>query len=107
MRILIMSDGPREFEPISDMTYLRVVTAEQKSRLDEAIWVNPRRMSGTPCFRGARVPVPSLMDFLESAQTIDDFLKLYPPITRHQVLAVSLTASFSNARPHCPSSSAA
>jgi len=64
------------------------VTVEQKSRLDEAVWVSPQRMSGTPCFRGARVPVQSLIDLLEGGETIDTFLKLYPLITREQVLAV-------------------
>ena len=64
------------------------MTAEQKRRLDEAIWVNPQRMSGTPCFRGTRVPVQSLIDFLEGGETIDEFIKLYPSVTRQQVLAV-------------------
>ena len=64
------------------------MTADQKRRLDEAIWVNPERMSGTPCFRGTRVPVQSLIDFLEDGQTIDEFLKLYPAVTRPQVLTV-------------------
>jgi len=52
------------------------VTTDQKRRLDEAIWVNPERMSGTPCFRGTRVPVQSLIDLLEDGETIDGFLKL-------------------------------
>jgi uncharacterized protein (DUF433 family) len=67
---------------------LKVVTADQKNRLDEAIWVNPRRMSGAPCFRGTRVPVQNLVDFLESGETVDRFIQLYPPITRRQVLTV-------------------
>jgi uncharacterized protein (DUF433 family) len=62
------------------------VTADQKARLDEAVWVSPQRMSGTPCFRGTRVPVQSLIDFLEGGETIDQFLVLYPAITRQQVL---------------------
>ena len=70
------------------MAYFSVVTAEQKSRLDDAVWVSPQRMSGTPCFRGTRVPIQSLIDFLEGGETIDAFLNLYPPITREQVLAV-------------------
>lgn len=70
------------------MAYRRVVTAEQKRRLDDAVWVSPQRMSGTPCFRGTRVPIQSLIDFLEGGETIDAFLNLYPPITREQVLAV-------------------
>ncbi|MBI3208114.1 MAG: DUF433 domain-containing protein [Candidatus Solibacter usitatus] len=45
-------------------------------------------MSGTPCFRGTRVPVQSLIDLLEGGETIDEFLKLYPAITRQQVLTV-------------------
>ncbi|MEQ1946320.1 MAG: DUF433 domain-containing protein [Bryobacteraceae bacterium] len=64
------------------------MTAEQKSRLDQAVWVSPERMSGTPCFRGTRVPVQSLIDFLEGGETIDQFLALYPHITREQVFAV-------------------
>jgi uncharacterized protein (DUF433 family) len=70
------------------IAYFEIVTAEQKNRLDEAVWVNPQRMSGTPCFRGTRVPVQSLIDFLEGGETIDQFLNLYPSITRQQVLSV-------------------
>jgi uncharacterized protein (DUF433 family) len=64
------------------------VTAEQKSRFDEAIWVNPQRVSGTPCFRGTRVPLQSLFDLIEGGETIDQFLQLYPSVSRQQVLAV-------------------
>ena len=64
------------------------MTDEQKRRLDEAIWVNPQRMSGTPCFRGTRVPVQSLIDFLEGGETVDEYLQIYPAITREQILPV-------------------
>jgi len=64
------------------------VTAEQRKCLEDAVWVNPQRMSGAPCFRGTRVPVQSLMDLLESGETVDQFLTLYPSVTRSQVLAV-------------------
>jgi uncharacterized protein (DUF433 family) len=64
------------------------MTAEQKGRLDEVIWVSAQRMSGAPCFRGTRVPVQSLIDFLEGGETLDQFLQLYPSITRQQVLTV-------------------
>jgi uncharacterized protein (DUF433 family) len=70
------------------MAYLGVVTAEQKTRLDEAIWVSPQRLSGTPCFRGTRVPVQSLIDLLEGGETIDQFLARYPSISREQVMIV-------------------
>jgi uncharacterized protein (DUF433 family) len=64
------------------------VTAEQKARLDQAVWVSPERLSGTPCFRGTRVPVQSLIDFIEGGETIDQFLALYPHIKREHVFAV-------------------
>jgi len=70
------------------MAYFKVVATDQKNRLDKAIWVSPQRMSGAPCFQGTRVPIQSLIDFLEGGETIDGFIKLYPPITREQVLTV-------------------
>ena len=64
------------------------MTALQRTQLDEAIWVDPQRMSGAPCLRDTRVPVQSLIDLLEGGETIDTFLSLYPSITRQQVVAV-------------------
>jgi len=80
---------------LPSIAYFRVVTSDQKILLDEAIWVNPQRMSGAPCFRGTRVPIQSLIDFLEDGETIDEFIKLYPSISRHQVIAV---LDFANSR---------
>jgi uncharacterized protein (DUF433 family) len=70
------------------IAYFEIVTAEQKTRLEQAVWVNAQRMSGTPRFRGTRVPLQSLIDLLEGGETIDQFLKLYPSITREQILSV-------------------
>jgi uncharacterized protein (DUF433 family) len=64
------------------------MNAEQKSRLDAAVWVNPDRMSGAPCFRGTRVPVQSLIDLLEGGETIGQFLELYPDVSQEQVMTV-------------------
>jgi uncharacterized protein (DUF433 family) len=44
-------------------------------------------MHGTPCFAGTRVPVQTLFDFLETGETIDEFLKVYPYIPREHVQA--------------------
>lgn len=86
---------PHGLARIRRMAYFRFVTADQTTRLDEAIWVSPQRMSGAPCFRGTRVPVQSLIDLLEGGETIDQFIKVYPAITREQVLAV---LDFANSR---------
>jgi uncharacterized protein (DUF433 family) len=44
-------------------------------------------MGGTPVFPGTRVPVQTLLDYLEAGDTIDDFLKGFPTVTREIVVA--------------------
>lgn len=45
-------------------------------------------MSGTPVFRGTRVPVQTLFDYLEAGDPLDVFLDDFPSVTREQALAV-------------------
>ena len=44
---------------------------------------DPEIMSGTPVFRGTRVPVRSLFDWLEK-ETLDEFLDNFPSVSREQ-----------------------
>lgn len=44
-------------------------------------------MSGTPVFAGTRVPVQTLIDYLEGGENIDDFLDGFPTVSRDQVIA--------------------
>lgn len=62
------------------------MTAEQQSRLDQIVWVDPGRMSGTPCFRGTRVPVQTLIDHIEGNATLEQFLEGFPSVTRDQAI---------------------
>lgn len=48
---------------------------------------DPDVMGGAPVFRGTRVPVQTLLDYLEAGDTIDDFLEGFPSVTREQVIA--------------------
>jgi uncharacterized protein (DUF433 family) len=48
---------------------------------------NPKIMGGTAVFCGTRVPVQTLLDYLEGGETIDDFLAGFPSVTREQVVA--------------------
>jgi Protein of unknown function (DUF433) len=50
------------------------MTAEQKSALAGVVTIDKEVMHGTPCFARTRVPVQTLIDFLETGETIDDFL---------------------------------
>jgi uncharacterized protein (DUF433 family) len=44
-------------------------------------------MGGTPVFSGTRVPVQTLLDYLEAGESINDFLGGFPSVTREQVIA--------------------
>jgi uncharacterized protein (DUF433 family) len=48
---------------------------------------DPDVMGGTPVFRGTRVPVQTLIEYLEAGETIDEFLGGFPSVTREQVIA--------------------
>jgi uncharacterized protein (DUF433 family) len=48
---------------------------------------SPDVMGGTPVFAGTRVPVQTLLDYLEGGETIDDFLEGFPTVRREQVIA--------------------
>jgi uncharacterized protein (DUF433 family) len=48
---------------------------------------DPAIMGGTPVFCGTRVPVQTLLDYLEAGETIDDFLEGFPTVTRKQVVS--------------------
>ena len=47
----------------------------------------PDILGGMPVFRGTRVPVQTLIEYLEGGQTIDEFLDGFPTVTREQVIA--------------------
>ena len=48
---------------------------------------NPEIMGGTPVFARTRVPVQTLLDYLEGGGSIGDFLEGFPSVTREQVVA--------------------
>jgi len=51
------------------------------------ITTSPDVLGGTPVFAGTRVPVQTLIEYLEGGETIDDFLEGFPTVTREQVIA--------------------
>ena len=48
---------------------------------------NPDILGGTSVFCGTRVPVQTLIEYLEGGQTIDEFLDGFPTVSREQVIA--------------------
>jgi uncharacterized protein (DUF433 family) len=48
---------------------------------------DPEIMGGTPVFAGTRVPVQTLLDYLEAGESIDDFLEGFPTLSRQLIIA--------------------
>ena len=49
---------------------------------DEAVVCSPEILAGTPVFRGTRVPVQTLIEYIEAGDSIDDFLADFPTVPR-------------------------
>jgi uncharacterized protein (DUF433 family) len=47
---------------------------------------DPDILGGTPCFRGTRVPFKNLLDYLETGETLDEFLEDFPSVTREMAI---------------------
>ena len=48
----------------------------------DLITVDPDILGGTPVFKGTRVPVKSLFDYLEASYSLDEFVECFPSVTR-------------------------
>lgn len=53
----------------------------------DVIVKNPKIMHGAPVFRGTRVPLQALFDYLEAGDSLDDFLEGFPGVSREMAIA--------------------
>jgi uncharacterized protein (DUF433 family) len=51
------------------------------TRSDDRAW-------GAAVFAGTRVPVDTLFEYLEAGETLEEFLRQFPTVTRDQAIAV-------------------
>lgn len=51
------------------------------TRSDDRAW-------GAAVFAGTRVPVDTLFEYLESGETLEEYLRQFPTVTRKQAVAV-------------------
>jgi uncharacterized protein (DUF433 family) len=49
---------------------------------DNLITIDPEILGGTPVFRGTRVPVKTLFEYLENNYSLEEFLECFPTVTR-------------------------
>ena len=54
---------------------------------------DPEIMGGTPVFVGTRVPVRTLIEYLEGGDSLDTFLDHFPSVRREQAVATLQLAS--------------
>ncbi|HWF44563.1 MAG TPA: DUF433 domain-containing protein [Candidatus Kapabacteria bacterium] len=52
------------------------------------ITVDPETMGGVPVFRGTRVPVSTLFQYLERNYSLEDFLYEFPTVSKEVAIAV-------------------
>ncbi len=54
----------------------------------ELITVDPDILGGTPVFKGTRVPVKSLFEYLERDYSLEEFLECFPSVTREMACQI-------------------
>lgn len=53
-----------------------------------AINIDPETMGGTPVFTGSRVPIQSLFEYIETGETLDEFLENFPTVKKEYAIEV-------------------
>ena len=49
---------------------------------DDLITIDPEVLGGAPVFKGTRVPVKTLFEYLENDYSLEKFLECFPTVTR-------------------------
>jgi uncharacterized protein (DUF433 family) len=65
---------------------------------------DPDILGGAKVFFGTRVPIKTLLDYLEAGDSLNEFLDHFPSVTREQAIAVLELAKemlTANANPAC------
>lgn len=56
--------------------------------LKELIIIDSEMLGGQTVFKGTRVPVETLFDFLETGYSLDEFLEKFPTVSKNQVIGL-------------------
>jgi uncharacterized protein (DUF433 family) len=54
--------------------------------MNKLIVQDPDILSGIPVFKGTRVPIKNLIDYLEAGDSLEEFLDDFPSVNRESVL---------------------
>ncbi|MFP4253435.1 MAG: DUF433 domain-containing protein, partial [Halothece sp.] len=58
------------------------------SLTSQVVHSDPDILGGTPVFRGTRVPMKTLLDYLEAGDSLDVFLDHFPSVSRESAIAL-------------------
>ena len=72
---------------------------QPRPALDDVIHADPARMGGVPVFRGTRVPVKALFDYLQAGRSVHQFLSDFEGVTEQAVQVVLAAARDKEMRP--------
>ena len=59
------------------------------------ITIDPETMGGIPVFRGTRVPIETMFEYLERNYSLEEFLDSFPSVSKEAALAVLIEAHHS------------
>jgi len=48
---------------------------------ERVVVIDAEVLNGMPCFRGTRVPLKNLFDYLEAGDSLDEFLRQFPSVS--------------------------
>jgi uncharacterized protein (DUF433 family) len=57
------------------------------SRVFGIVHSDPDILGGAPVFQGTRVPLRTLIDYVENDHSIEEFLDAFPTVSREQAVA--------------------
>ena len=61
--------------------------SKQEAQTNMPITIDPNIVSGTPVFRGTRVPVQTLFDYIADGYALEEFLDNFPTVEREYAIA--------------------
>ena len=59
----------------------------ERAKSESVVHSDPKIMGGTPVFRGTRVPIQALFDYIEAGDPLERFLDHFPTVSREQAVA--------------------
>ena len=75
----------KDFPAVSRAQAVAALRDEAQTGMGDAVHANPQIMDGAPVFRGTRLPVKSLFDYLADGYSLDDFLYQFPSASRERM----------------------